>query len=205
MSQPAPILEPDLALALWRWGWEVLRGPRPRDRPRGVVVAGLVDVLALAACELSLAGRTEWVDDLPELLSIVRGFFLHPDSPRAKCLQSLSDLLAKGAPVTANVEAMARSTLPVVRAALARGLRPASSIHWTTTSSPMASRTSLQVRDPARPSASCTAFSMKAFVRSSPARRSTASPMRAAAERCSARRLSSSSSAASVAACAASS
>lgn len=124
MSQPAPILDPDVALALWRWGWEVLRGPRPTDgRPRVVVVEGVVDVLSLAACELALAGRSEWLAELPELLSIVRGFFLQPQPPRTKCLQSLTELLGKGAPVTKGVQAMARSAHTAVRAAVAGGLR----------------------------------------------------------------------------------
>lgn len=122
----AALLEPDDALALWHWVWEQLESPHDHAwRTRAQVATSLLDVLAFLACELSLAGRHEWIARLPELLRLHHGWLMHDAPPRDKCLEALADLLHHGAPVTKAVRAMARDADPHVRAAVARGLRVA--------------------------------------------------------------------------------
>lgn len=127
----APLLDPDEALALWHWVWEQLESPQDRDRDdhpsrsRAHVATSLLDVLAFLACELSLAGRHEWIARLPAMLQLHHGWLMHDAPPRDKCLEALADLLHQGAPVTNAVRAMARDPDPHVRAAVAGGLRVA--------------------------------------------------------------------------------
>lgn len=124
----APLLEPDDALALWHWVWQQLESPHDHAhawRSRAQVATSLLDVLAFLACELSLAGRHEWIARLPEMLRLHHGWLMHDAPPRDKCLEALTDLLRHGAPVTKAVLAMARDSDPHVRAAVAGGLRVA--------------------------------------------------------------------------------
>src|SRR5690606_16380345 len=111
-------------LALWHWTWEQLDAPDDRPRhSRAELATALLDVLALLACELSLAGRHEWIARLPETLRLHPGWPMHDAPPRDKCLEALADLLHHGAPVTKALRAMVRDPDPHVRAAVARGLR----------------------------------------------------------------------------------
>lgn len=120
----AALLEPDEALALWHWVWAQLESPHDHPfRSRSQVATSLLDVLAFLACELSLAGRHEWIARLPEMLRLHHGWLMRDAPPRDKCLEALADLLHHGAPVTKAVRAMARDSDPHVRAAVAGGLR----------------------------------------------------------------------------------
>jgi hypothetical protein len=120
----AALIDPDDALALWHWAWEQLESPHEHPwRSRAQVATSLLDVLAFLACELSLAGRHEWIARLPEMVRLHQGWLMHDAPPRDKCLEALADLLHHGAPVTGAVRAMTRDSDPHVRAAVARGLR----------------------------------------------------------------------------------
>jgi hypothetical protein len=126
MSEGAPLLERDDALALWNWAWAELDGPYDRvrtTRSRAEIVEGLLDILTFAACELTLAGHHEWVARLPEMLKLHRNWLMDEASPERRCLESLGQLLQRGAPISKAVRAMASDRDSNVRAILAHGLR----------------------------------------------------------------------------------
>lgn len=127
-SHADALLDPDDALMLWHWAWAQLESPQDRDhtrRSRAQLATSLLDVLAFLACELSLAGRHEWIARLPEMLRLHHGWLMHDAPPRDRCLEALTELLQHGAPVTKSVRAMTRDPDPHVRAAVASGLRVA--------------------------------------------------------------------------------
>ena len=123
MRKITALLEPDVALGLWTWALAELEGLGKRDRrPAVAEVEGLLDVLTFLACELALAGRHEWITDVPRLLVLHENWLLREDSPREKCLDAVSVLLRRGAPISKTVRVMAGSRDRNVRLAVARGL-----------------------------------------------------------------------------------
>lgn len=123
MNKTKGLLEPDVAQAMWTWAWTELDAVHQCEgRPNVDEIEALLDVLTYLACELSLAGNHEWVAGLPRLLELHHGWALWEVSPRDKCLEAVSELLRRGAPISKAVEAMARARDRSVRAAVANGL-----------------------------------------------------------------------------------